>query len=259
MSYLFRGSCIVVLSLLSLLVQAEDIFESKDYKLEPLLADKSFDLAAELGALITTGNTESTSILLKVQAKHELEKWRVKYAFESLFKRDDVKEDDRQYTKTSAEKYLFDAEANYEITDSESILIFVGSDHDRFGAFRSVSSIAAGYNFRAIDGSLITWDLNIAPGYTFIESIDRQSDSAPVLRGASTFNWTVSSHAKLTQKLSIESSNLNTRVIGEAAVISKIHGSMLMKVGFKATYNDEVDEGQSNTDTQTSVTLVVHF
>ena len=69
----------------------------------------------------------------------------------------------------------------------------------------------------------------------------------------------MSSHAKLTQKLSVESSSLNTRVIGEAAVIAKIHGSMLMKVGFKATFNDEVDEGQENTDTQTSVTLVVHF
>ena len=256
---LSRCSLLLLLPFSSFFASAEDIFESKDYELEPLLADKSFDLAAELGALITTGNNESTSLLWKLQAKHELEKWRIKYSFESLFKRDEVENDEGKNTQTSAEKYLFNAEANYEITKSESIFAFAGSDHDRFGAFRSVTSVVAGYNFRAIDGSLITWDLNVAPGYTFIESSEGVSDSAPVLRGSSSFNWTVSSHAKLTQNLSIESSNLNTRVIGEAAVIAKVHGSALMKVGFKATFNDDVDEGQEHTDTQTSVTLVVHF
>ncbi len=255
----FTRCCLCIFAISSLPAMAEDIFENKDYKLEPLLADKPFDLAAELGALITTGNNESTSLLWKLQAKHKLEKWRIKYSFESLFKRDEVQSDQGQYTKTSAEKYLFDAEANYKITDSESIFAYVGSDHDRFGAFRSISSAVAGYNFRAIDGSLITWDLNVAPGYTFIETREGESDSAPVLRSSSSFNWTVSSHAKLTQNLSIESSSINTRVIGQVAVIAKIHGSMLMKVGFKATFNDEVAEGRENTDTQSSVTLVVHF
>ncbi len=257
---LFTRCCIfVLLTLVAVTANAEDIFENDDYKLEPLLADKSFDLAAELGALVTTGNNESTSVLLKLQAKHELDKWRIKYSFESLFKRDEVESDDGDFTQTSAEKYLFEAEANYEINDSESIFGFAGSEHDRFGAFRSVSSVVAGYNFRAIDGSLVTWDLNVAPGYTFIESNDGVSESAPVLRGSSSLNWTISSHAKLSQNLSIENSNLNTRVIGEVAVAARIHGSMMMKVGFKATFNDDVDEDQEHTDTQTSVTLVVHF
>lgn len=255
----FTRCCLSLFTLLSVSAGAEDIFENKDYKLEPLLANKSFDLAAELGALVTTGNSASTSLLWKLQAKHELEKWRIKYSFESLFKRDEVEADDGKATQTSAEKYLFNAEANFEITKSESIFVFAGSDHDRFGAFRSVTSVVAGYNFRAIDGSLITWDLNVAPGYTFIESNAGKSDSAPVLRGSSSFNWTVSRHAKLTQGLSVENSNLNTRIIAEAAVIAKVHGSALMKVGFKAIFNDDVNEGQSHTDTQTSATLVVHF
>lgn len=259
MTKFIRYGVLISLFVLTSAVQAEDIFEDGDYKLEPLLTDKPFDLAAELGALITTGNNDSTSLLWKIHAKHELDKWRLKYSFESLFKRDEVNKDNEKYTKTSAEKYLFNAEANYEFSKNESIFAFIGSDHDRFGAFRSVTSAVAGYNFRAIDGSLVTWDLNVAPGYTFIENGDGKSDSAPVLRGSSSLNWTVSSHAKLTQNLSVESSKLNTRVIGEAAVIAKIHGSMLMKVGFKATFNDEVDEGRENTDTQTSVTLVVHF
>lgn len=259
MTRLIRYSAFISLFALANTVNAEDIFEDGDYKLEPLLTNKSFDLAAELGALITTGNNQSTSLLWKLHAKHELEKWRFKYTLESLFKRDAVDNDDGKHTKTSAEKYLFNAETNYEFSKNESIFAFIGSDHDRFGAFRSVTSAVAGYNFRAIDGSLVTWDLNVAPGYTFIENSEGKSDSAPVLRGSSSLNWTVSSHAKLTQNLSVESSKLNTRIIGEAAVIAKIHGSMLMKVGFKATFNDEVDEGREHTDTQTSVTLVVHF
>ena len=141
----FRGcSVFLLLCLCSLTAQGEDIFESKDYKLEPLLADKSFDLAAELGALVTTGNTDSTSLLWKIQAKHELEKWRIKYAFESLFKRDEVEGDEGKETQTSAEKYLFDAEANYEFSENESIFVFLGSDHDRFWCLSLSEQLGSG-------------------------------------------------------------------------------------------------------------------
>lgn len=257
---MFRSLFLVVLLLLiPSLVNAKDIFNNKDYDLTPLVTNKPFDLAAELGALFTTGNNESTSILWKIQAKHEIVDWRIKYSIESLFKQDEKEIDGKTETKTSAEKYLFNAEANYEFSQSESLFAYIGSDHDRFGAFKSVSSIVAGYSFRAIDGSLVTWDLNVAPGYTFIEPSDSNSESAPVLRSSSSFQWILSSHAKLNQNLSIETSEINTRIVGEAAIIAKIHGSMLMKVGVKATFNDDVDEGKENTDTQSSVTLVVHF
>jgi len=40
--------------------------ENSLYKLEPLLTDTTLNINAEFGALFTTGNTESTSILSKL-------------------------------------------------------------------------------------------------------------------------------------------------------------------------------------------------
>lgn len=261
MPFVFKFVIFSLSILIATFSYAEDIFESDSYELEPLLTDKSLDISAELGALFTTGNSESTSIFWKVAVKHEIESWRVKYSFESLFKQDELTDNEtgQQITKTSAEKYLLNAEANYEMTEKKSLFVFAGSDFDRFGAYRSITSLVAGYSFRAIDGSLISWDLNIAPGFTRVEEQQQSSESAPVLRASSAFQWLVNSHAKLSQNTSIEASSINTRVIIEAAVAAKLHGSMLMKVAFKATSNDDVKEGLAHTDTSTSVTLVVNF
>jgi putative salt-induced outer membrane protein YdiY len=238
------------------------LYDENDlYDLEPLLTDTTLDISAELGALFTTGNAESTSILSKLAVDYEMNNWRHKYAFESLFKQDAQinSETKRSKTVTSAEKYKLNAEAYYKITDTKSALVFWGNEFDRFGQYKSISSIVVGYNFRAIDGSLIQLDLNVASGYTFIESEDGTTESAPVLRGSGVYKWTISSNARFTQTFTIETSKINTRAIIESSLTAKLHGSMQMKVSYKATSDDDVDDGLSNINTQTSVTIVVNF
>jgi putative salt-induced outer membrane protein YdiY len=237
------------------------IDENGLYELEPLLTDSTLNINAEFGALFTTGNTESTSILSKLALDYEMDNWRHKYTFESLFIRNDQIDSttNKRSTVTSDEKYTINAEAYYKMTDTKSALVFWGNEFDRFGQYRSISSLVVGYSFRAIDGSLIKLDLNIAPGYTFIESEDGTTESAPVIRGSAVYNWIVSSNARFTQHFTLESSSINTRVVMESSLTAKLHGSMQMKVSFQATSDDDVDDSAANFNTQTSVTLVVNF
>ena len=231
------------------------------YELEPLLTDTTLNINAEFGALFTTGNTESTSILSKLALDYEMDNWRHKYTFESLFIQSDQidSETNKRRSVTSDERYTLNAEGYYKITDTKSALIFWGNEFDRFGQYRSISSLVLGYNFRAIDGSLIKLDVNVAPGYTFIESDDGSTESAPVIRGSAVYSWRVSRTASFSQNVTLESSNINTRIVMESALTAKIHGSMLMKVSYQATSDDDVDDGSSHFNTQTSVTLVVNF
>lgn len=241
--------------------QARLIDEGELYELEPLLTDSTLNISAEIGALFTTGNTESTSILTKLGVGYEVDHWRHQYTFESLFRQNDQLDDvtNKDVTVTTDEKYKINAEAYYKITEKKSALVFWGNEFDRFGQYKSISTLVLGYNFRAIDGSLIELDVNVAPGYTFIESDDGVRESAPVLRGSALYKWIISSNARFTQNFSIETSKINTRAILESALTAKLHGSMQMKVSFKATSDDDVDEGTSHVNTQTSVTLVVNF
>jgi putative salt-induced outer membrane protein YdiY len=55
--------------------------------------------------------------------------------------------------------------------------------------------------------------------------------------------------------VSVQTAGFNTRTIAEAAITTKISGSMQMKVGVKATHNTKTE--REKLDTETSVTLVV--
>lgn len=231
------------------------------YDLDPLITDNNLQIAAEFGALLTSGNNESQSILGKVTVEYDLKDWRHKYTFDALYRESekDNKDTGESVLETTAEKYILNAESNYKFTDESAIQAFLGYESDRFGAYASTLTIAVGYNWRALDMNDMTLDLNIAPGYTSLETNDGEEDSAPAARGSAAYSWKISNSAKFNQNLSVESSTINTRLVAESAMISKITGSMQMKVGFKAIHNDTVDANKVKTDTESSVTLIVNF
>ena len=82
--------------------------DDDDFELEPMFKDKTWDMSAELGILITSGTTQSTSFLAKANANHEWQNWRMQYSFNALYKKDDVydAEQQKEVFKTSAEKYI---------------------------------------------------------------------------------------------------------------------------------------------------------
>ncbi|NVK25613.1 MAG: DUF481 domain-containing protein [Gammaproteobacteria bacterium] len=242
---------------------SNNYYQTRGYKLDPLITNKPFDINinAELGALVTTGNNESTSILSKITVEHDIQQWKLKYSFGSLFKENQKvdSETGKKVTETTSEKYSVNGEAKFEMDQRRSLFSYASGDFDRFGSYKTYFSWVAGYSFRAIDGSLIVWDIDIAPGFTHVEPKDEESESAPMLRSSSNFEWTVSSHAKLNQKFSIETSSINTRMIFDTSLTAKIHGSALMKVSYKAIHDDSVAVNKEKTNTQTSVTLVINF
>lgn len=252
---------LVITFIISSQALAGDLIQDPNFELEPLLTDSSLEISAELGALFTTGNTESSSILGKVTTGYEWDSWRHKYVFEFLYKEDQVTDSvtGNQYMDTTAERYLVNLEAFYNLTERDSVVAYFGSDHDRFGSYAHYTTVAAGYNARLIEGSLIIFDMNILPGYTFSEAQDGTTDDAPTLRVSGVLEWIVSSNAKFIQSFSVETSEINTRVVSDSTLSAKIHGSMQMKVGYKVTSNDTVEVGQENTDSEMSVTLVVNF
>ena len=101
--------------------------EFEDFELEPLFKDKVWEMSAELGILLTSGNTESSSFIAKLDANHEWQKWRFKYNFHALYKKDEVyvEEQEAEVLKTTAEQYIFTGQSDYEITETDAIFGFV--------------------------------------------------------------------------------------------------------------------------------------
>jgi putative salt-induced outer membrane protein len=235
--------------------------KNRNFELEPMFKDKNWDMSAELGVLLTSGNTNSTSFLAKANASHEWREWRFKYDFNALLKRDDVfdAEKGKEVFRTSAEQYIFKLQSDYEFTATNSAFGFFSHTDDRFASYVDYTILVVGYSFRALKNKKMLLDLNLGPGYAVGRKSDRKTEQGFVIRGSAAYKWDITPYARFVQNLSIETAGFNTRTITDSSFMTRISGSMQMKVGFTATHNTKVQSSQNKLSTETSVTLVMNI
>jgi len=235
-------------------------------------ANKDWEITSELGLILTSGNTETTTLKGAIKAKHEMEDWINEYKLDGLFKEDEVEKDDgSKETQRTNEKYFAEVKAGYKLNEEFSKLVLAGSHtSDYFGSFRNESVISVGYEKRLLNKSNMFLEAEIGPGYKYFEfpkdstdnnGIDNsgETDGEVIGQGKVNFEWTITEYAKFTQTVGMEYGSTNTKTKSESALLTKINGSMQMKVGFNVTHNSDVDSDKENTDTETTLTLVYNF
>jgi putative salt-induced outer membrane protein len=255
---MYRLTFVLVLTVLATSVLAED--EKRPWEIE-----------VGLGAIATAGNTEATSLQFKLDAKQNLEKWENQYIFNSLFKEDEIEQDDGITSKEkTAEKYFGSAKFAYLLAVEESYAFGFGSyTDDQFGAYRTYATVSLGYGNWLYSTSVLRWFVEAGPGYFEGEKvIGSDDDTIPdsisdengaMLRAATALEWKFSSNAEFKQTLSIEAGADNTRTVSETSLSASITDSMEMKVGFEIANDTDVAPGKEKTDTTTYVNLVYHF
>ncbi len=239
---------------------------------------RPWEVEVELGAIATSGNTQATSVHSKLAAKQNLTKFRNEYILSSLFKEDEVLQDDNTKVKEkTADKYLISAKSAYLLEsenpkdkDKSSYLFgFASYTHDKFGAYKTYETVALGYGDWLYSNETVNWFLEAGPGYFRGEKVVETGDPAEpfifekeqgaLLRLATEFEWRFSQTAVFKQILSVETGSDNTRVLSETSVAASITNAMQMKVGFAVASDSKVAPGKEKTDTITSATLVYKF
>lgn len=92
---------------------------------------------AELGVLMTTGNTEETNINGRVGLKHEVTKWRNTGEFRSAFSETEE--------VTTTEKYRAELESDYKFDERQYWFVRLFHEEDRFSGYDFQSSLTTGY------------------------------------------------------------------------------------------------------------------
>lgn len=239
---------------------------------EPLAAD------AEMGLLITSGNTDSTALKTKLNLKQELTRWRNKYVLEALYKKDEVEYEQDGATveesQVTAEKYFASAQADYKLDSEQRALFMFGSyDEDKFSGYDYQAAVAAGYSDRLFQRANAFLDYSVGPGVSFNRTdevrddagnivTDNVTEESVMVRVAASYQYDFSETAKFTQTFASDvalESGANTKSKAEAAVTANLNHSLAMKVSFIVTHNSEVPEDRVSTDTQSAVTLVYTF
>ena len=89
---------------------------------------KTWEANAELGAIITSGNTETTTFKGALNVKHNLENWNNEYKLDGIYKEDEVEKDDgTKVTERTNEKYFASAQGNYKLNEENAHLFVYGS------------------------------------------------------------------------------------------------------------------------------------
>ncbi|MCL1141272.1 DUF481 domain-containing protein [Shewanella gaetbuli] len=219
--------------------------------------DKTFAGEAELGATLTTGNTDTSSYKARLNMKHELGNWENQYLLEGLYKEDT--------DEVTAKRYFAGIQADYQINDRSYIFFNTNYEVDPFTGYDFTSTSSAGYGYHFIDNPDTTLKAEIGPGYIY----QRLDDETALLEGYDSTDSVVA-HAVVNFETAIsESSKFKQRFIAdwgdkldarsETSLTANIVGALAMKFAVIVRYNSEPLDGKESTDTETNMTLLYAF
>lgn len=221
---------------------------------------KPISMDGEFGLIITTGNTEATSLSAGLSGTQELVDWSNEYKFDALYKQDKVQRGDNKVTETTAQKYFLSGQANYKLTqENQRLFVFGSYEDDRFSDFKYQSTVALGWNQQVFSNETSNFSYSIGPGYSFSENQEGKNLDSVILRAALQYSLKLSDSAKITQSLSSELGGDNTKSRSVTAVFATLKDALSMKVSLKLDHNSDVEGNSKKLDTETAVTLVYTF
>lgn len=228
-------------------------------------SDSVWSASAEFGALVTSGNTESTSFNGRFNAEQDLNRWHNQYQVNARFKEDVITgSDGERRTEKTAERYYLSGRSGYKLTeDYKSLFVYGSYTNDEFGSYAEYTTVAVGYSDRLIDTDSHRFDYEIGPGYYRARAALGdglyETEEGALLRAGINYRWTISSSATFRQTLAVESGEDNTRTTSDTSLSARINSSLQMRVGFEVQRNSTVAPGKENTDTTTYANLVYIF
>jgi len=206
---------------------------------------------AELGLVLTTGNTETQSINAKTKVINERAAWRHTFAATVLNTADDV--------RTTSEKYFLSGQSDYKFSEFEYFFGIVTYEDDRFSGYDYQVSEVLGYGRRIIHEPSLTLDLEGGPGARQSKTTNGDSDNELIVRLAGNLEWKISDSADFSEQLSTEIGEDKTITKSITALKAQIVGSLAMKVSLTIKHTSEVPMGNKKTDSETALTLVYSF
>jgi putative salt-induced outer membrane protein len=220
----------------------------------PAMAEETtqtWDASAELGFVLTSGNSETETLNAKFDASTSYTDWKHMLHLETLnSSSNDIR---------SAEKYLVEVQSDRAINERSYGLGVITWEKDKFNGFDYQASVAIGYGYKVIDDDNMKLNVEAGPGYRVSEFESGNNEEDGILRVAETFSWNLSDTATLDQFLNTEAGDSNTVTRFGVAVTSQIANELSMKVGYTLKNNSDVPAGSRKNDHETSVTLVYKF
>lgn len=218
---------------------------------EEVEVDEGWSGSAELGASMTTGNTESSMVNGKFEVGYVTGLWTHDLRLEAMQASEDGED--------TANRALGEFESNYALTERDYLFGVLRGTHDEFSGYKYQSSVAAGYGRKLWVSERGYWDAEIGPGLRVSETEDGVRETSPIARVASSFEYRLSDFAEFNQDVTVLAGEDNTEIESVTGLSTSLTETLAMKLAYTVQHNTDVPAGTENTDTYTSVNLVYNF
>ncbi|MGO1502618.1 MAG: DUF481 domain-containing protein [Marinobacter sp.] len=220
---------------------------------------KDWEGEAELGVLITTGNTDETNVNGRLGLVHEVVSWRNIAEFSSNYSEAE--------DETTTEKYKSSLETNYKFDENQYLFLRGAYEKDRFSGYDFESTATTGYGNRVWNqGERSFLDLSVGGGYRYnkLEEVNDEGEDEEkeaIARLAAQFDYTLSENALFRQKLSTEIGLDENNVISQSETALKVNvvGNLSMKLAYRVEHISDAPDDANSTDTETSIALLYGF
>lgn len=208
--------------------------------------------SAELGMMMTSGNTDTTSVNAKFELMRTGEIWTSRFRATALNSEDnDV---------SSKEKYTADYMLNRNFNERSYMTFNVDQVRDRFSGFIFQTTAFLGYGYRVINTDTVKLAFEAGPGYRHDRERETDEDNKEAIgRLAMNYAWDIAPNVKFIEEFTADLGSNNNIYRSETGLQSQINGSLATKITYKITHVDEVPVDTERTDTEFGVTLVYSF
>jgi putative salt-induced outer membrane protein len=220
---------------------------------------------AELGVMVSDGNSEATSANTKLDLAHESDKWKHTIYVGALY--------GKNATFVTAERYEARYQADYKITDRLSWFGAVRGEKDSFSGFVYQATVSTGAAYKFIDSPTTKLSGSLGAGYRtlkeelliktdageVIDRIEGESQSDPVITLGSLFEHNFNETTKISNKFLAESGSDNTAVQDDISLQVSMTDTLALAVGFGVRYNTDPPPLSESTDLLTTINLVYNI
>lgn len=206
---------------------------------------------AELGVILTSGNTKTSSVNAKFKLDNERARWRNHFGVEYL------RTSDRSVT--TAERYVAAAKSDYKLDDVNYIVGTLRYENDRFSGFTYRISESIGYGHRFINTDAVVLEAEAGAGGRHTKFLDGTRDNEEIVRLAAKYAWKFSPTSEFQEAAFSEIGQTNTHSESETSLKLKMNAKLAMKLSVLVKHDTVVPVGKVKTDTLSSVNLVYDF
>ena len=220
---------------------------------------------AELGVLLTDGNSDSKSANAKIDLTHEGDQWKHNVSAAAVY--------GENAEFATSERYEAQYQASRSLTDRLSWFVGIRGEEDRFSGFAYQATLSTGVTYKFVDNATTKFDGSVGAGYkTFqpqvlikspagevLDRIEGESDSEPVGILGSSFEHAFTETTKITNKFLAELGSENTAVQDDLALQVSMSQVLALAVGLGVRYNSDPPPLAESTDTQLTVNLVYNI